>query len=712
MKRFFWFLSIASFGFAVMLIYCPRVGVSAAPAPGPGDTFNLLSFGAVGDGTHDDGPALQAALNAIANAHGGTLIVPAGQFAIVTPVIKDFSFANSVEIRGVASTTLINTKGTGEQISHGLDLTSQFVIKTGYPNIGLQITSLRNLLISDMVFIGTPQASTDARVPLVLAGIDNAVIRHCEFYGLSSVNDGGAILYADSSSLKVDQTAFLGCTGNSAIRNSVVLLTNWRSFALTESVFVDYGTRPGFYSKLGMGTPYSWVMIANAAPADTLTPRRDALIRNVFMDEGGFMAIASIPDFYNPSAAAADSIYISDYKLNDSNLGTSAVYIDRGAQHVMVDRGAFGYSHNAGPALYLNNITDAILDKVICTESVNTIYATSTVGKLSVINTTCSNVQSQAGSTSNLTTAPDDDPVQYVRRQYLALTGVEPSPADHYSWSNLLLLCGADQNCIAQKKTDLNNSLTRPAAPSHLTWIVQGAMIWQDNSFNESGFKVERFDSGAWTQVATTAPNVTSYTVSATDFATYRVRAFNSKGDSDYSNTWCSRCSEGSGSADVRIANYGFETPAVGAGSFQYAPTGASWTFAGGAGVTGNSSGFTGGLNIAPEGSQAAFVQGGSGSTISQTVSGFQNGRSYIVTFAAAQRTNCCNAGGQDFQVYLDTTLLGTFHPSSGTYAYYATQAITTTSGPHTLKFAGLNPLGGDHTAFIDDVRVTASTGW
>jgi len=160
-------------------------------------------------------------------------------------------------------------------------------------------------------------------------------------------------------------------------------------------------------------------------------------------------------------------------------------------------------------------------------------------------------------------------------------------------------------------------------------------------------------------------------------------------------------------SSSLTVPNSGFEAPSVGATGFQYGPAGGSWTFSG-AGVTGNNSGFTGGI-AAPEGSQAAFLQGGNLSIISQTVSGFQSGTNYIVTFAAAQRLNCCNAGGQDFQVYLDNTLLGTFHPSTAGYSDYSTATFTTTGGAHELKFVGLNLLGGDHTAFIDNVRIQGS---
>jgi len=520
--------------------------------------------------------------------------------------------------------------------------------------------------------------------------------------------------------------------------------------------------------------------------------------------------------------------------------------------------------------------------------------------------------ESQAQSTSVLTFPPDDDPVQFVRRQYLAVLGVEPDPPSHYDWANRLLLCGTDQQCVAQGKTDLNTFLNTPAAPSALGQRGK-TLTWRDNSANEDGFQAEIFDpdTSAWTPYATTGPNVTKVGVNTKTARRYRVRAFNAFGFSAYSNEataggptyaalsmttggavsgddfndatlssgwtlyrpqaanptvgvqsgqlqiapapntagyngvyttqtydltgrmtqvevvqpvsqagWCENFFRvwldannyyhigvggwsisfvarvggvndtttigydpaatrfwrirhdqyrntvnfetsaddvtwtvqktvasafplastrvflmagawgtgngnpgaavydnfelvtGTTGADSRLPNFGFEAPAVGYSAFQYNPTGGVWSFAGSSGVTGNGSGFTGGLAAAPEGAQAAFLQGGSYSTISQAVSGFQADKTYIVTFAAAQRSNCCNAGGQDFRVYLDGALLGTFRPAGAGYAYYSTPTFTATAGTHTLSFVGLNSLGGDHSAFIDNVRVTASTGW
>jgi hypothetical protein len=87
--------------------------------------YNLTDFGAVGDGITDNGPALQSALNAIAEAGGGTLFVPAGRYAINTPVYKDFTgLASDVSILGVESSTPVPPPtSSGQVLIRGLDLT-------------------------------------------------------------------------------------------------------------------------------------------------------------------------------------------------------------------------------------------------------------------------------------------------------------------------------------------------------------------------------------------------------------------------------------------------------------------------------------------------------------------------------------------------------------------------------------------------------------
>ncbi len=161
----------------------------------------------------------------------------------------------------------------------------------------------------------------------------------------------------------------------------------------------------------------------------------------------------------------------------------------------------------------------------------------------------------------------------------------------------------------------------------------------------------------------------------------------------------------------IPIQNNGFEAPPLG-GGHQYNPSGAFWAFNGGSpngsGITGNGSAFTNSNPNAPEANQVAFLQG-TGS-FQQSVGPFQAGTSYVLSFAAAQRGNCCGNGGQDLQVLLDGAVLGTFKPTGTSYTTYTTGMFTTTAGTHTLTFAGLDTAGGDNTAFIDNVRVTGAT--
>jgi subtilase family serine protease len=83
-----------------------------------------------------------------------------------------------------------------------------------------------------------------------------------------------------------------------------------------------------------------------------------------------------------------------------------------------------------------------------------------------------------------------------------------------------------------------------PAAPSNLTARLvssrQVSLTWTDNSNNETGFVIQRsMNGGAWTQIAVVGANVTTYTdttVSKHKTYSYRVYAYNSTGNSGYSN--------------------------------------------------------------------------------------------------------------------------------------------------------------------------------
>lgn len=84
-----------------------------------------------------------------------------------------------------------------------------------------------------------------------------------------------------------------------------------------------------------------------------------------------------------------------------------------------------------------------------------------------------------------------------------------------------------------------------PAAASNLNGTVVSSsrinLSWRDNSSNESGFKIERSTNGiTFSQIATVAAQTTTYSnigLAASTKYYYRVRAYNSGGNSAYSNT-------------------------------------------------------------------------------------------------------------------------------------------------------------------------------
>jgi subtilisin family serine protease len=90
-------------------------------------------------------------------------------------------------------------------------------------------------------------------------------------------------------------------------------------------------------------------------------------------------------------------------------------------------------------------------------------------------------------------------------------------------------------------------SLALPVGPTNLRAAIlsltQINLNWSDNSdpgFNEDGFRIERRKgtSGNYAEIATLGQNVTSYSDILSEWGTYsyRVRAYNSQGNSSYSN--------------------------------------------------------------------------------------------------------------------------------------------------------------------------------
>ncbi|MBI5778803.1 MAG: fibronectin type III domain-containing protein [Planctomycetes bacterium] len=101
----------------------------------------------------------------------------------------------------------------------------------------------------------------------------------------------------------------------------------------------------------------------------------------------------------------------------------------------------------------------------------------------------------------------------------------------------------ATTGLITTTSASFNIMPTLPNVPSGLTATAISptaiTITWTDTSNNESGFKIERFISGSYQEIATTTANTAVYTnngLSGNTLYYYKVRAYNVTGNSDYSN--------------------------------------------------------------------------------------------------------------------------------------------------------------------------------
>ena len=427
--------------------------------------MNLSDFGAAGDGIADDGPAFQSALDALADGGGGTLFVPAGSYLIKTPVMKNFSAVPdaSVIIQGVPSDKApAPPTAAGHELAESLNLTSEIFPATGSTLSAFTITNLKSFQIEHLAFTGNETVITDAYVTLNMSDIKQAKIFHCEFYGISTFGlvageGGGNIIRAQRTDLTIDQMMVLGSTTNSGAYAAIVDNREWKGFHISNSIFIDFGIR-SFFGKMGLGAPLSWINFFAVAPRTQESSRREIVIRDTFLDEGGWIGITALPHLWGTPADPFDLIYVSGLKMNVSNLGTAGhQFFD--VSGVLIENSIYGWSHNTGAAIDLIRTEHAILDNLTCVLEADRIRADARTERLTVINSEFGGLDSLAQTTTVLETELTEDPVQYVRQQFQSILGREPDPAAHYYWSDLLIRCEENKECLDAQRAEMREYL-------------------------------------------------------------------------------------------------------------------------------------------------------------------------------------------------------------------------------------------------------------
>src|SRR5260221_5856899 len=213
-----------------------------------------------------------------------------------------------------------------------------------------------------------------------------------------------------------------------------------------------------------------------------------------------------------------------------------------------------------------------------------------------------------------------------------------------------------------------------PSAPSSLaSTAVSSSQInltWRDNSSNESGFIIQRGSSsaGPWTQIATVGAGATSFSNTGLGVSTayyYRVCAYNSRGNSSYSNT-AGATTQSAADTTAPSVPTGLTTTA--ASSSQINLSWSAATDAGGSGLAG--------YKIYRSG-----VQIGTSATTSYSNSGLSASTTYCYTVAAYD--NAGNNAAQGTQACAATQSIVDLVPPTAVLT--APIAATTVSGTITL---------------------------
>jgi hypothetical protein len=339
---------------------------------------------------------------------------------------------------------------------------SEFIPATGATQTAITLRNANNLTVEHLAFTGIESSVSDAFITLFFIDIKHATVRHSEFYGIATFGSipglgGGNIIRADRCELSVESSMVLGSASNSGAYAPIIENVEWKRFSISNSIFIDYGLR-SYFGKMSLGAPLSWINLGSVAPKTHDSPRREVVVRDTFFDEGGWIGITAFPHRWGFPVDPIDLVYISGLKMNVSNLGTAGhQFFD--VRSVLIENSHYGWSKNTGAAIDLIRSSHAILDRLTCIDEANRIRADEQTERLTVINSVYEGLDSQAQTTTEMQTSPEDDPVQFVRQRFLTVLGRQPEPAAHFFWSDLLVRCGSNNDCLNQQRAALSDYL-------------------------------------------------------------------------------------------------------------------------------------------------------------------------------------------------------------------------------------------------------------
>ena len=243
---------------------------------------SITDFGAIPNDGLPDTDAILSTLRAVEDDCGGEILIPKGEFLVDNIIFTDF----------YGGCGWIHLKIRGE-------IGAVIRISVGAGNTVFQLSSLKSLIVEDIVFLGVPVPVNapdfiDAGDVFRIATIDTVNFDHVYFYGLAVT---GAFIRSFNAQTVITDSQF---SGNTAIYpNGAYIFGDrdvsgnaWQSIKVINCQFLDYANyKFDFITKTPVYLTGAYIKTVEPSASGNTQSRGVLEVRNSFFDEAAHTAI-------------------------------------------------------------------------------------------------------------------------------------------------------------------------------------------------------------------------------------------------------------------------------------------------------------------------------------------------------------------------------------------------------------------------------------